>query len=255
MNDMEEGWIKISRSIVRHWLWLDAQRLQWWIDLIMMANWEDREWIDNTHRFTLRRGQLLISSVKLAKRWKRSRPTVAAFLNLLQEEGMIKREIHYRQIPVITICNYEKYQCRDDNPFDNRLDSPLDNPLYTSKEIKNIKKINNLSLTQKEPEEDFLRSFFSDENGPMLDELATSLYSSRACLEKLGRQIVNEWKLGGRVHSGYSDAASHMINLLRLRVAAQNKKQSHENKQDDRYWRRRGTEPSTKRREDYNGTF
>ncbi len=252
---MEEGWIKISRSIVKHWLWLDAQRLQWWIDLIMMANWEDREWIDNTHRFTLHRGQLVASIVFLAKRWKKAKNTVGLFLRQLQDEGMIERKVLYRQTPIITICNYEKYQCRDDNPLSYPLSHQLSDPLSTNKEIKNIKKINNLSLTQKEPGEDFLERFFSHENGSMLDELDTSLYSSRAGLEKLGRQIVNEWKLGGRAHSGYSDAASHMINLLRLRVAAQNKKQSHENKQDDKFWRRRGTEPSTTDRANFKGTF
>lgn len=31
------GWIKISRKINEHWLWEDANKLKWWIDLLLMA--------------------------------------------------------------------------------------------------------------------------------------------------------------------------------------------------------------------------
>ena len=42
------GWIKISREIEDHWLWQDAERLRWWIDMLFMASWEDKKVIEET---------------------------------------------------------------------------------------------------------------------------------------------------------------------------------------------------------------
>lgn len=107
---MSNGWIKISRDLPDHWLWQDAERLKWWLDLIFMAQWEDKQWMHDSHRFILRRGQIVASVSYLVERWKRSKPTVINFLKQLEQDGMIERETLYRQTPIITICNYESYQ-------------------------------------------------------------------------------------------------------------------------------------------------
>ena len=88
---MKNGWIKISRRISDHWLWDDAERLQWWLDLLLMAAWQDTEAYDDTHHFTLRRGQLIASVSYLSNRWRRSAPTILKFLRLLEEDKMITR--------------------------------------------------------------------------------------------------------------------------------------------------------------------
>ena len=31
------GWIKIYRDIQEHWIWQDANKLKWWLDIILMA--------------------------------------------------------------------------------------------------------------------------------------------------------------------------------------------------------------------------
>ena len=38
---MMNGWIKISRELPKHWIWQDAERLKWWLDLLLMASWDD----------------------------------------------------------------------------------------------------------------------------------------------------------------------------------------------------------------------
>ena len=107
---MKEGWIKISRRISDHWLWDDAERLQWWLDLLLMASWQDVEAYDDTHHITLHRGQLIASVSYLSNRWRRSAPTILKFLRLLEEDKMITREILFRKTAIITIVNYTSYQ-------------------------------------------------------------------------------------------------------------------------------------------------
>ena len=102
---MQGGWIKINREIVNHWLWSDAERLKWWLDLLFMANWDDKKVLHDSHLFTLKRGQIIASVAFLCERWEKSKMTVLKFLQMLEGEEMIKREILYRQTPIITICN------------------------------------------------------------------------------------------------------------------------------------------------------
>lgn len=118
MSDDRRGYIRLSRKISEHWLFQDAERLRWWIDMLLMAAWEDMTWSSDGHTFVLRRGQIVASSSYLSARWKRSRPTVIKFLNMLQSDGMIEREVLFRKTAVITIVNYERYQSEDDEAAD-----------------------------------------------------------------------------------------------------------------------------------------
>ena len=120
------GWIKISREIASHWLWQDAERLKWWLDLLFLAAWEDKQVLHDSHLFVLRRGQIIASISFLSERWGKSHPTIIKFLRLLEGEDMIKRSTIYRQTSILTICNYEKYQCNDDSMLNTQIDSIVD---------------------------------------------------------------------------------------------------------------------------------
>ena len=120
------GWIKISRKIANHWLWQDAERLKWWLDLLFLAAWEDKQVLHDSHLFVLRRGQIIASISFLSERWGKSHPIIIKFLRLLEGEDMIKRSTIYRQTSILTICNYEKYQCNDDSTLNTQIDSIVD---------------------------------------------------------------------------------------------------------------------------------
>lgn len=146
------GWIKISRDIVNHWLWQDAERLKWWFDLLLMAAWEDRQTMHDAHLFTLRRGQMVASVSYLSDRWGKSHPTIIRFLKMLEDEGMIYRQTLYRQTPIITICNYDKYQVAFDTQVDTliytQIDGQVDTQVYTNKENKEDKEVKPLKENQ-----------------------------------------------------------------------------------------------------------
>lgn len=104
-----QGWLKIPRDIVCRWLWKDITKLQWWLDLILMANEKDMEVVHDTHKFILKRGQILASPNDLAKRWRVSRPTVVKYLSFLESKKMISRANFYTSTCILTICNYASY--------------------------------------------------------------------------------------------------------------------------------------------------
>lgn len=117
------GWIKIDTEISKHWLWQDAERLKWWLDILIMASWKDRKQLVGKQLVALRRGQFIASLSFLCKRWGRSRSMVEPFLDLLQEEGMISKEVG-KNISIITVLNYEKYQAQNSAEVGAYLEAP-----------------------------------------------------------------------------------------------------------------------------------
>lgn len=117
------GWIKIDTEIAKHWLWQDAERLKWWLDILFMAAWKDRKQLVGKQLVALRRGQFIASLSFLCKRWGRSRSMVEPFLNLLQEEEMISKEVG-SNISIITVLNYDKYQANNSTEIGAYLEAP-----------------------------------------------------------------------------------------------------------------------------------
>lgn len=103
------GWIKIYREIAQHWIFQDAEKFKWWIDLLFMAAHEDYKTLINGNLVCLKRGQLSVSLSFLANKWGRSKEKVLNFLKLLESDNMITRNSD-RKSTTITICNYESYQ-------------------------------------------------------------------------------------------------------------------------------------------------
>lgn len=148
------GWIKLHRDITTHWLWQDAERFKWWCDLLFLAAWEDKKVMHDAHLFTLKRGQVIASINFLSERWGKSCPTIIKFLKLLETEGMIYRQVLYRQTPIINICNYDKYQIIEDTTLytqvntqiNNQVNTQVNTQVYTNKENKESKEVKNNNL-------------------------------------------------------------------------------------------------------------
>ena len=130
------GWIKIYRDIAKHWIFQDAEKFKWWIDLLLTASHEDNKVLIGDKLMEVKRGQQIISLSFLAKRWNSSKRTVLKFLSLLESDGMCNRCTH-QKITILTICNYESYQeveppkvtdeVTDKYPIGNRLVTELKN--------------------------------------------------------------------------------------------------------------------------------
>lgn len=82
------GFIKLNRGIRNHWIWENPKYLQWWIDLIMEANWTEGKTVINGQLITVPRGSLITSISKLAERWGCTRRTAKHFIDMLESDKM-----------------------------------------------------------------------------------------------------------------------------------------------------------------------
>lgn len=109
---MNRGFVKVFRCIEDNVLWRTNEpycRRAAWIDLLFLANHENKDFILGNKKIVVKRGQRWTSIKKLAQRWGWSEKKVRAFLSLLEAEGMIYLEATNRGC-MITLVNYEKYQ-------------------------------------------------------------------------------------------------------------------------------------------------
>lgn len=114
MADIENNggnWIKLNRSIQDNFIW-DFEKPQYalaWIDLLLLANYKDKKILFDGKLVTVKRGSLITSQTKLAKRWHMNKRTVKNYLELLQSDGMITFECTNR-CTAIFISNYNAFQ-------------------------------------------------------------------------------------------------------------------------------------------------
>jgi len=108
---MAQGWVSIHREIWNSWVWKDKpfSKGQAWIDLILMANHEDKKVLVGNSLVLVKRGSRIMSQLKLAERWGWGAGRTRKFLRLLESDNMIAVNATKRYT-LITIINYEKYQ-------------------------------------------------------------------------------------------------------------------------------------------------
>ena len=164
----DTNWIKLNRNIQDSFIW-NFEKPQFglaWVDMLMLANYKDKQILFNGKVLTIKRGSFVSSTVKLAERWHMNRRTVKAFLDVLKSDGMITYECTARCTTVF-IVNYEKYQGfadfndEDDAQLDAQanaqlaaqLDAQLTAHNIRNKEIKECKEENKYSANSSEQPE------------------------------------------------------------------------------------------------------
>lgn len=133
---MELGWIKLHRSIRKNWIWSDAKKLKWWLDLLMMANHKDNKLLIGNELLIIKRGSLHTSIINLSTRWDADKKTVKKFLTLLEKDNMVT--LNSSSIgTTIHISNYNGYQDFNEGqspteaPSMSNMSSPLDEAIST----------------------------------------------------------------------------------------------------------------------------
>lgn len=109
----DKGWVKVYRQITDTRIWTTNEpfdRRSAWIDLLMMANHEERSLLlRNGHTQIVKAGQLFTSTVQLADRWHWSRGKVNRYLALLSEQGMCTVS-GQPSGTLLTLVKYEDFQ-------------------------------------------------------------------------------------------------------------------------------------------------
>lgn len=261
------GWIKISRGIANHWLWQDAERLKWWLDLLFLAAWEEKRQLVGKQLVILQRGQLVASLSYLCKRWGRSRTMVESFLNLLIAEEMITKEVG-RNISIITICNYDKYQTVNsiyldaDLKLDNsggyapsatqndaHLDAHLD---ATNKEYKNIR---NISISSNGESQNLKFIEELKRSHIWLEQMAMRFHITMDEVVKRLDDFALDLNCRGTEHRDFNDVRRHYNDWLRIQLEAEKRKQNYVSDRQKSENKRRGSDVTATSAEDYEGAF
>lgn len=142
------GWIKLYRDIQDHWIWQDSQRLKWWLDIVLMANHQEKKFLLGNELFEVGRGEFHTSELKLAERWGVSKNTVRRFLELLENDQMVNLK-KTKKGTMIKVSNYNDYQGVFEN--EKTIKEPYgDHNVNTNKKEKNDKECKNEQESKKE---------------------------------------------------------------------------------------------------------
>lgn len=88
------------------WRWFDdAVMLSFWLHILLMANWKDKEW----HNKTIKRGSFITTVSSLSAHLELSTQQVRTCLERLRAGGEIKTATTNTHT-LITICKYDDYQ-------------------------------------------------------------------------------------------------------------------------------------------------
>lgn len=108
-----EGWISLHRKIQNHWLWKEKRvfsKFEAWLDIIMLANHEDKKIVLGNELILVKRGEHITSEPKLADRWGWSRTKIRNFLKILEEDNMIINQKEDKKRTRLKVVNYNAYQ-------------------------------------------------------------------------------------------------------------------------------------------------
>lgn len=107
-----EGWIKLYRSSLEHWLYIEKRpltRREAWEDMIMLCNHDDDKVLIHGSLIDCKRGQSVQSLQTWSDHFRWSVKKTRIFFSLLEKDQMIVTE-GLQKTTRLTICNYGKYQ-------------------------------------------------------------------------------------------------------------------------------------------------
>ena len=148
------GWILMHRKILEHWLHPAQQGRPFtdyeaWDDLLFKASFEAKKEYFNGSLIDISIGECIVSTNKLADRWKWTRRKTEKFLKILESEGMISRskfdDKNLKSSTRLIVTNYEDLQLK--SPTKSTTNN-ASNDTTDSTQLNNVKNLNKLSSAQ-----------------------------------------------------------------------------------------------------------
>ena len=106
------GWIKLHRSITRHWLYDSNEpftKREAWVDILLQVNHSAQKVNIGNTIIECNPGESLNSLDTWGARWKWNKSKVRRFLKLLESDSMVVLKSE-RKTTRLTVVNYETYQ-------------------------------------------------------------------------------------------------------------------------------------------------
>ena len=107
------GWIKLYRSLMQHWVFEDPFMLRVWIEVLLSANHKGRKFWFGGDLQRVERGSFVVSKLKWSKRLGVSRPKLDRALKLMEADQMLVQRTCSRNT-LISVTNYHQLQLREE---------------------------------------------------------------------------------------------------------------------------------------------
>lgn len=193
MNEIENGWIKLNKKILKWGWYSDANVKITFLHLLLIATYEDCEYLG----IKLKRGQAIIGSEKTAEQIGITRQQLRTALKKLEKFGEISKK-STNKFTIVTVENYNKYQginkssnqrITNEQPTNNQRITN-EQPHLRNKEYKNNKNIRNIYISDivaSEPAQlhDYLNDFVKMRKSIKAPLTARALKTVLKELEKL----------------------------------------------------------------------
>jgi len=202
------GWIKIHRQITSHWVWQKPEYFQWWMDILIEANFIEKTVLIKGQLITVKRGDVIYSYETWAKRWKTNKSKVMRFLKLLEKDGMIRTKSE-TVTTRITICNYDTYQSEieDSETQVKRRRNASETQVNPTKEGNKEKNVNEESHNQ------IFRDMWKSEI--WLEATAIKFKSTTESVRDALNEFRTECILKANLKENEKEAKSHFISWLK----------------------------------------
>jgi hypothetical protein len=195
-----EGWIKLHRRIIGHWVWKSDKYFKAWAYCLFRANHEDTKVLVGSSLVPVARGQFITSRGNFGKDTGMSEQSVRTFWKLLKNDSMINQQ-STSHLTMITILNYDRYQVEQPaTEHKSTSQQPAANqPVTTDKNVKNVKKKkNNIGV------DDFIkiiREKLTEKNSPLVKDRDTMA----------GIRDFVEYRLSAWAHRPFTEKAAELF--------------------------------------------
>ena len=143
------GYVKINRSLI-DWEWYTcANTMRLFIHCVLRANWEPKIW----KGITIERGQFITSYNTLSRELDLSTQNIRTSFSKMKLSGEVTRKATKR-MTIVTVCNFDVYNSSENeanketniatNKELTKNQHSNNSEITTDKNIKNIKKDNNI---------------------------------------------------------------------------------------------------------------
>ena len=141
---MNNGYVKIHRSLEKKGYYQDSHYVHLWVHLIMKATYCDREYLFNGKIEHLKPGQFITGRNSLSKDTGIHRSKVDRILKVFENEHQIEQQMT-NKFRIISITNWDKYQT-DEQQIEQQMSikrASSEHQVSTNNKEKNNKKENN----------------------------------------------------------------------------------------------------------------
>lgn len=238
-------WMPVYEDDMTHWLWDNAQRYQWWLEIrFRAAKTPGMRYVGDTNiRIRVTYGEWPVTIAYLGSRWHADERAVISFLEALEEDGLITRK-KSGLVTVISVCGFEKYCFNMQNDGTTALpedmtenivqdtsqehmtdERQVTTQIETATEMqngtrsylykrKNIKKL--LIEGKHEREKEFLEKL--KKSNSTLEGMAMSLHCDMSDLMAIADDFSNATITTEDWHPTFSAFKKHFLNWARMRI-------------------------------------